>query len=368
MLNVFEYVKNPNFPQRYVSPEVLHNYLQDNLKDCISEIGKSTLGEPIYMLSLGTGNTKVIAWSQMHGNESTATLAMLDLLSFLDANTELKSKLLASISLDFIFMLNPDGSAIWNRRNAYDIDLNRDYIKESSIEIKVLKKVLNKKDYHYALNLHDQRTLFSAEEGQAAGLSFLAPSENVERTLTENRKKSMAVISGIFIHLREQLAGKIARYSDEFYPTSVGDNLMKAGLPTILFEGGFFLGDYSREKTRKFYTSALFYALRTMAILKGESLGYETYFSIPENKESHFDIIYRNVKFNPNNDSYVDIAVQYREALDKNTSTIELIPYVVEIGDLTNKKGWQDVDCKEKIIKMNNGLPKIDQKVDFSLV
>jgi len=47
------------------------------------EIGKSYLGKPIYKMSVGIGNIKVLAWSQMHGNESNGTLAMLDLLETL---------------------------------------------------------------------------------------------------------------------------------------------------------------------------------------------------------------------------------------------------------------------------------------------
>jgi murein tripeptide amidase MpaA len=62
------------------------------------------------MMTLGKGNIKVAAWSQMHGNESTATLAMLDLLAIFEKHPELKEKLFELIQLDFIFMLNPDGS------------------------------------------------------------------------------------------------------------------------------------------------------------------------------------------------------------------------------------------------------------------
>jgi hypothetical protein len=77
---------------------------------------------------------------------------------------------------------------------------------------------------------------------------FLAPSENVERTVTENRKKCMAVIADVYNHLKEMIPNQIGRYSDEFYPTSTGDNFIKAGMPTILFEGGHFVDDYTRRE------------------------------------------------------------------------------------------------------------------------
>ena len=184
----FPYFKNVNFRERYISPEKLFSYLQSNYSDCIKEVGKSGLGKPIYMMTLGQGVTRIAAWSQMHGNESTATLAMLDLLAIFEKHPELKEKLFELIQLDFIFMLNPDGSEQWTRRNAFDIDINRDYLRNSSSEMKILKSVVLTGDYDYLLNLHDQRTIFTTDGKHPATLSFLAPSESPERAITENRK------------------------------------------------------------------------------------------------------------------------------------------------------------------------------------
>ena len=51
-----------------------------------SEVGKSAEGRTIYLLTLGTGTTKVLLWSQMHGDEPTATMALVDMLSFMSRN------------------------------------------------------------------------------------------------------------------------------------------------------------------------------------------------------------------------------------------------------------------------------------------
>ncbi len=362
----FPYFKNVNFPERYISPEKLFAYLHGNYSDYIFEVGKSSLGKPIYMMRIGNGPTKVAAWSQMHGNESTATLAMLDLLAIFQKHPELKARLSETISLDFIFMLNPDGSEQWTRRNAYDIDINRDFLRNSSAEMQVLKSIVEKVDYDYLLNLHDQRTIFTTDGVHPATLSFLAPSENPERTITENRKKSMAVIAGIYLQLKQNLPHRIARYSDEFYPTSTGDNFMKAGIPTILFEGGFFEDDLNREKTREFYTQALYYALKAMSVLKGDTYSFETYFDIPVNVESHFDLIYRNVKLNTDFECILDIAVQYREVLDENLE-LTYQPYVVEVGDLNHKKGWTEIDCTDRKFISVKKFPKLEALADFKI-
>ena len=363
---LFKYFKNVNFPNRYISPEKLFSYLEENYDAEIQEIGKSTLGKPIYLFSKGTGKTSVLAWSQMHGNESNATLAMLDLLTSLEKNPV--ADFWDKIRLDFIFMLNPDGSEIWTRRNILEIDINRDFLKESSIEMKILKKQAFSKKYDYALNLHEQRTIFSTDFENPATLSFLSPSEDVERNLTKNRKKSMAVIAEIYQQLKPEIPNNIGRYTDTFYPTSSGDNFMKAGIPVVLFEGGHFIDDYKREKTREFYTKALFYALQAIGNLKGEVSGYEKYFEIPENKESHYDIIYRNVRLNTDFECVLDIAVQYKEIKTKASEEIEFIPYVAEVGDVGKKKGWKEIDCKGKKFVCDKKYPKIDAPVEFQII
>jgi hypothetical protein len=52
------------------------------------EIGKSVRGRSINHLTFGRGKTKVLLWSQMHGDESTATMALFDLFNFLSGNDE----------------------------------------------------------------------------------------------------------------------------------------------------------------------------------------------------------------------------------------------------------------------------------------
>lgn len=359
------YQQNPNFPNRYISPEKLFFFLQTNLGDYINEIGKSYLGKPVYQLTIGNGDINIIAWSQMHGNESNATHAVLDLFTTLDKAPDLKAELFSKIKLDFIFMLNPDGSERWTRLNASDIDLNRDFHNEASKEIKLLKEAVAKKKYDYALNLHEQRTIFTTDGIHPATLSFLAPSENVERTITENRKKCMAVIASVYGKLKELIPNQIGRYSDEFYPASTGDNFIKAGMPTILFEGGHFIDDYTRAETRKYYTIALYYALSAMTELNSGTEGWEAYLEIPENKETHYDIIYRNVKLNTDHECVLDIAVQYRELKEEGRDEISFIPFVMEVGDVKKRKGWKEIDCTNKKFICPTKYPKLDAEVNF---
>jgi len=363
----FKYFTNVNFPNRYILPEKLFSFLNINFSENIKLLGKSVLGQPIYLFSIGKGKINVLAWSQMHGNESTASLAMLDFLYSMNENTELVDSIFEKITLDFIFMLNPDGSKKWTRTNALDIDLNRDFLREESPEIKILKNLSKEKIYHYALNLHDQRTIFTTDGLHPATLSFLSPSFDIDRNINDTRKKSMAVISHIYSYLNKKIHNCIGRYSDEFYPNSTGDNFTLAGIPTILFEGGHSEGDYLRKKTRKYYTIALCEALFAISFLKSDTLGYEKYFDIPENKQSHYDLIYRNVNLCLESKQVVDIAVQYKEIINNGDAEISFVPIVMKIGDLKHKKTWKEIDATNKKFVSDNKFPRLYQEVDFIL-
>ena len=62
----------------------------------------------------------------MHGDEPTATAALLDIFNFLSANDSfdsLRKSILQNLEIHFIPMLNPDGAARYQRENAFNIDL-----------------------------------------------------------------------------------------------------------------------------------------------------------------------------------------------------------------------------------------------------
>ena len=112
----------------------------------LNKVGKSIEGRDIYLISLGTGKTKVFLWSQMHGDEPTATAALFDIFNFfLDENAfpELKKFLLSNLSIYLIPMVNPDGAEEFQRRNIVEIDLNRDVIRQQTPEAQILKNVFD---------------------------------------------------------------------------------------------------------------------------------------------------------------------------------------------------------------------------------
>lgn len=360
-----------NFKNRYVTPSELSDFLIKNYKSLLTEIGRSEFNKPIYKLTLGKGPKNILLWTQMHGNETTGTLSCLDLLKFFENENNCSHEILSKFTLDIIFMLNPDGAEIWTRRNRLGIDINRDFLAASSIEMQVLKKTASEKKYDLAFNLHDQRTIFGVEgKKEPATLAFLSPSESVDRKVTETRKKSMGLIADIYKEISKLLPNKISRFTDEFYPRSVGDNFQKLGIPTILFEGGHFPKDYYRQKTRRYFTLSLITALYYASIKDEWQKGYELYNEIPNNSLSFFDIIYRNVRIREDKKETVDIGIQYAEKITKGENELSFIAKIEDIGDLSFMYGHEEIDAEGRCIVFADSaiqFPKIGILADFKL-
>ena len=54
----------------------------------LEDIGHSFQGRPIQLLKLGAGVKHILLWSQMHGDEPSATPALLDMVDYLLANSD----------------------------------------------------------------------------------------------------------------------------------------------------------------------------------------------------------------------------------------------------------------------------------------
>lgn len=307
----------------------------------VSLLGSSELNQNIYKIHLGTGNKRILLWSQMHGNESTGTKALLDLFNFiLDKNNSIfTQKLLETCTLVFIPILNPDGSDNFTRVNANNIDLNRDAVDLLAKESRLLRSVLDEFNPHFCFNLHDQRSIFNVEGYKnPATISFLAPSINEERTLTRGRKETMSVIVAMNNALQKIIPNFVGRYTDEFYPTATGDNFQKLGHNTILIEAGHFYEDYDRELVRKYNFYALVFGLKFLAETNDYS-NYLPYFDIPNNGKQNFDLIIRNFPSDDSNN--IDIAFQYEYEVVEGVLASKLIEH--QRGQLEQFNGYKEI-------------------------
>ena len=300
---------------RWITLETIRDVFPkfDGGKTIIEKIGESEESRDIFQLTIGTGPKRILVWSQMHGNESTGTKALFDFLNFINqVDDTVSERILSECTIKLIPILNPDGAQYYTRINANQVDLNRDAVERTAVESQLLRKVLDDFAPDFCFNLHDQRTIFGVEGTKnPATISFLAPSEEETRMLTEGRKRTMNIIIAMNSLLQEIIPGHIGRYTDEFYPTATGDNFQKLGYSTILIESGHYPDDYEREKVREFTFAALLQGIYHIATAK-EYRNYEAYFTIPNNQKNFRDLLYTY----PEKPSE---AFQYLEVLENDT-------------------------------------------------
>ena len=286
----------------------------------VTQIGTSEQERPIYQLKIGSGEKKILLWSQMHGNESTGTRALFDLFNcFLNTKSNNLQSILKECTLVFIPMLNPDGAEVYTRVNGNNIDLNRDAVDRKAKESKLLRTILEGFNPEFCFNLHDQRTIFNVENtNNPATISFLAPSEEETRMLTKGRIATMNVIVAMNTMLQNIIPNCVGRYTDEFYPTATGDNFQKLGYNTILIESGHFPNDYVREESRKYTFFSILQGLYYIANTS-EFKTYKAYFNIPNNDKVFYDVIHRY----PNSEN--DVAYQYQDKIIDNKLVAKLV-------------------------------------------
>lgn len=342
-------IKNDLLFGRYITYKNIEPVLQQLESEFkINILGASNLGQPIPLVELGNGPIKILMWSQMHGNESTTTKAVFDLLNAFRAENGINvlDNILESCTIKLIPMLNPDGAAAYTRVNANNIDLNRDAKNLMEPESKLLKEVFEQFQPDFCFNLHDQRTIFSAgSTNNPATLSFLTPSSDPDRTITPQREVSMQIIASIAQDLKAYLPNNIGRYDDSFNINCTGDSFQSAGVPTILFEAGHFPGDYEREKTREFVFLALVSALKAISTNSYSKIAAQAYFELPENEKLFNDVILRSAKLN---NFETDIAIQFKEEV-KN-GKVSFVPIIEKIAHKISNYGHREIECEgEKI-------------------
>ena len=329
----------------------------------VNKVGKSVEGRDIYLISIGNGKTKVFLWSQMHGDEPTATAALFDIINFFSNENDyadFKKFLLSNLSIYFIPMLNPDGAEQFQRRNIFEIDLNRDVLRQQTPEAKILKEVFDSLKADFGFNLHDQGRNYSAGNSiNPASISFLAPAPDYEKSLTQPRENAMKLIGNMVNILNEFIPGHIAKYSDDYEPRAFGDNFTKWGTGVVLLESGGWRGDREKQFLRKINYVALLSALNSIANSSFVNEDLSVYESIPKNEELMMDVILRNLK--EIKDGYeftTDVGIVFEEINTNNAKDFYLKSSIEDIGDLSVFSGYDDVDLSGCTIEPGKTKPE----------
>jgi len=329
-------------------------------------LGVSGEGRAISLYSIGDGFTKVMLWSQMHGDEPTATMAFADIFSFFAKNPEhiLTKTICDKLTLLIIPMLNPDGAERFTRRTAQLIDMNRDALALETSEAKILKTIRDKYHPEYGFNLHDQDPrLTVGTTKKITAIALLAPSTNELRTDNLARIRAKKVGSTLAQILNQFIPGHLAKWDDTFEPRAFGDNIQKWGTSTILVESGGWHGDPEKFFIRKLNCISLLTTLYAIAIGESANADVAVYEEIPLNMKLGCDIILRNAVYKANDRTTpvrVDIGINIDKRMNYATSQLTSVAVIVDMGDLSNYAALgEDVDTHGAMLDASR--VKLDQ-------
>jgi hypothetical protein len=310
----------------------------------VEEIGRSLYGRQLRAITFGTGPVSVLLWSQMHGDEATATMALADILAWMTApgNDAMRDRIATAVTVTMVPMLNPDGAERFQRENAVGIDINRDARRLSTPEGRALKALRDKLNPNFGFNLHDQnaRTLVG-RAGLQAGIALLAPATDAERTWNDVRSRARLVAAGIARDLGTEIPGRVAKYDDSFNPRAFGDLMQAWGTSTVLIESGALPNDPDKQQLRRLNAAAIIRALDAIATKSYESADPNIYEQLPYNTGGAYDVLVRGGQIVlPNQPPLVaDVALNYDDAVARTG------PRVREVGDLTAVVAIDTIDA-----------------------
>lgn len=340
-----------DFRHRWLRPDALEQKLKKFRSSDVfrlEELGQSIEGRSISSIKYGNGSRKIVMWTQMHGNEPTATMAVVDLLNFLSSDDKyngLRNAISENLEITIIPMLNPDGAERFRRRNALNIDLNRDAARHTMPELKVLTNWVEIHKPEWAFNLHDQRNIFTVgETSKSATISFLAASADVSKTLTPTRIKSMNLIAELADLVESQLPGHVGKYTDEFYPRALGEFFHKNEIPCVLIESGAYKNDPFRDQARRMNFLSIIEGLAIISNDRVPEERVERYKEIPENTTNMLDLIVRDCTLTYEGNTFeADLGLLIKESISESGDFLRQQFILQDIGDLNFHYAFKDI-------------------------
>ncbi len=349
----------------------LRKYLADlkkiGLK--VEEVGKSYGNREIYQVEWGKGKTKVFMWSQMHGDEPTATSALVDMLAFLQNNRDKLAwvkKLENTLTIRAVPMLNPDGAELYQRRNLQFIDINRDARALETPEGRLLKKLRDEWSPDIGFNLHNQGSLTTVgNTPKQATISLLAVSGSPEGKSNEGHTRNKRICAVMIDALNQFIKGHIGRYDDSYNPRAFGDMISAWGTPVILIETGA-LHNKDEMFLVKLNFIAFLSALQSIVDASEKKANPNVYDTLPFNDSGNlYNFIFRKaniINFAETDEPFTaDVSINAeRRRANENAPT-----FVQEIGDLSVFAGLEEFDVSNFYLIPKNGLLRIGASSEF---
>jgi len=322
----------------------------------MEELGSTIEDRSIQLIRIGRGHKRVLLWSQMHGDESTATLALMDIFNFFVHSGHDKKwvrEMLDELTLCFIPMLNPDGAERIERRTAVGIDMNRDALDLATPEAHILRNAQRRLKPTFGFNLHDQELSSVGNSKNVTALALLAPALDEKKTRPPGRVRAIRVAALIARTLDQFVHGHLATYDDAFEPRAFGDNMQRWGTSTVLIESGHWPDDGRKIFIRKLNYVGILSALHGISNGSYQDVDMDYYTHLVPNGKRVYDLIIRGVKLRHQTgwSHAVDIGLSIDPQLNKEPD--KAIVTIKDLGDLKAYGALRTVDGASRVVSTN---------------
>jgi hypothetical protein len=319
----------------------------------VEKIGTSVEGRSISHLWFGRGPFHVLLWSQMHGDEPTATSALFDVFEQFRRHRDEPAfaLMLDSLTIHAVPMLNPDGAERFQRRNAQGIDINRDALRLQTPEGRALKALRDRLDAPVGFNLHNQGWRTSAgKTGQPAAISLLSVAFDDARTESPGRILTKQLCALIRDALEPLAPGRIARYDEEFEARAFGDNLTKWGTSVVLIETGPWPAAEPDPYLVRLNFVALMTSLDGLATGRVRQADRRRYETLPVNETDLFYLLVRNATVIPGTGvapftADIGIVASRGVRMADGARATRLVARIEDLGDLRGMSALESVDA-----------------------
>jgi hypothetical protein len=319
----------------------------------MEKIGESLEGRSINHVTAGTGPFPVLLWSQMHGDEPTATSALFDLFDFLRRHRDdaAVSRILSRLTLHVVPMLNPDGAERFQRRNVQSIDINRDALRLQTPEGQALKALRDRIEPRLGFNLHNQSWRTSVgDPPMPASISLLSVAYDKPRTENAGRTLTKKVCAVIRDSLEPLASNQIGRYDDEFEVRAFGDNITLWGTPVVLIETGPWPSAEPDAALVRLNFVAIVSALDALATGSVERADPRRYESLPTNDTKEMYVLVKNgTVINgagvPPFVADIGIVATRRVRVVEGRRELQVVTTIDDLGDLRTLGGLRTIDA-----------------------
>ena len=336
---------------RRVTADMLWRALEDPLQSpwlTVHDVGRSGQGRPLRTITFGEGSTDLLLWSQMHGDEATATRALADLVGFFAAwdDLDLHRRLRQHLRITMLPMLNPDGAEAHQRETADGIDVNRDAARLASPEARALAEVRERLQPAFGFNLHDQDVRRRAgPDGDQVAFAFLAPPVDVQDTWAPVRARARQLAATMAAGALDALPNRVARWSEEYEPRAFGECFQRAGTSTVLVETGALPGDPDKEQLRTYLSALLLTTFDRIADGSWEQTDPAVYHDLPLNHSVLHDLhLTGGTVVVGGRETRADVALLFDDPVAHEA------PRLAELGDLGTATALETEDCTGRLI------------------